>query len=475
MIKRITTLLASLALVGACSDSTAVTDLNNVSAETLKGGLNPATAQLLVTGLLNQYRNSAIGFYVVFPESMARDAYRLDKADPRFITEMIGAVQPDAGAFTGGGVFTGFFVGIRSANTLIGAVKNATDASGVTAPERSALLGLARTMKALNYWNVMETRDSVGMPIELDRDINADLPPWVCKPNVLAYVSALLDTAAVDLAAAGGAFPVTLPSGYLDVAGTPAGFLKFNRGIKAKVELYRGLSRQAGTGATGFNNAIAALGASFMQTTDLSAGGLALGVAETYSTASGDVANPLVDAALHLNPSVSDSMQAGDHRGAKIVRAADPYSVSIGGTTVSTPFDYAFSLGSTSLTHPLPILKNEELLLLRAQAAIELNDLVTARTFLNFVRVNSGGLAAYGVFASQADARNALLYEKRYSLLMEGPQRLVDLRAYGRLNATSFHAGTSSSPIPGDVFTSALPIPKPELDARGGSVTLTCN
>jgi starch-binding outer membrane protein, SusD/RagB family len=182
-----------------------------------------------------------------------------------------------------------------------------------------------------------------------------------------------------------------------------------------------------------------------------------------------------VDAALHLNPSVSDSMQAGDHRGAKIVRAADPYSVSIGGTTVSTPFDYAFSLGSTSLTHPLPILKNEELLLLRAQAAIELNDLVTARTFLNFVRVNSGGLAAYGVFASQADARNALLYEKRYSLLMEGPQRLVDLRAYGRLNATSFHAGTSSSPIPGDVFTSALPIPKPELDARGGSVTLTCN
>jgi starch-binding outer membrane protein, SusD/RagB family len=384
-------------------------------------------------------------------------------------------VQPDAGAFTGGGVFTGFFVGIRSANTLIGAVKNASDASGVSAPERSALLGLARTMKALNYWNVMETRDSAGMPIDLDRAINAEAAPWVCKPNVLAYVSALLDSAAVDLAAGGGAFSVTLPGGYRAVAGTPAGFLKFNRGIKAKVELYRGLSRQAGTGATGFNNAIAALGASFMQTTDLSADGLALGVAETYSTASGDVASPLVDAALHLNPAVSDSMQAGDHRGAKIVRAADPYSVSLGGTTVSTPFDYAFSLGSTSLTHPLPILKNEELLLLRAQAAIELNDLATARTFLNFVRVNSGGLAPYGVFASLPDARNALLYEKRYSLLMEGPQRLLDLRAYSRLNSTSFHAGTASSPIPGDVFTSALPIPKPELDARGGSVTLTCN
>jgi hypothetical protein len=485
MTKRIAALVASLALLGACKDSTSVSDLNNVSAETLKGGLNPATGQLLVTGLFNQYRNSAIGNYVVFPETMARDAYRIDKAEPRYISELIGSVQPDAGAFTGQGVFAGFFVGIRSANTLIAAVKNATDASGVNAAERSSLLGLARTMKALNYWNVMEMRDTVGMPIDLDQDINAPPAPWHCKQNVLAYVSALLDSAAADLGAASAAFPVTLPAGYRDFAGTPAKFLKFNRGIKAKVELYRGLSpsSQGGTGAAGFNNAIAALNASFMQTADVSAAGLAQGVYENYSTASGETANSLVDAALHLNPAVRDSLQAGDLRGAKIVQTAiDPatnqpkvYSMTVGTNTVATTYDYAFSLGSTSLTHALPILKNEELLLLRAQAAIELNDLVTARTYLNYVRQGAGGLAPYGVFTSQAQARSALLYEKRYSLLMEGPQRLVDLRAYGLLNGTNFRPGTVNSPITGDVFTSTLPIPINELNARGGTAPKTCS
>ena len=106
MTKRLLALLASAALLGACNDATGVPDLNNVSAETIAGGLTTATAQLLVTGLMNQYRNSAIGNFVVFPETMARDALRIDKAETRYLTELIGTVQPDNGAFTGSGVFT---------------------------------------------------------------------------------------------------------------------------------------------------------------------------------------------------------------------------------------------------------------------------------------------------------------------------------------------------------------------------------
>ena len=109
----------------------------------------------------------------------------------------------------------------------------------MNAAQRSAVVGLAQTIKALNYWNVIEMRDSVGMPVDLDHDINAAPAPWVCKQNVLAYISALLDSGATALAAGGAAFPVTLPSGYTAVAGTPAGMAKFNRGLKAKVELYR--------------------------------------------------------------------------------------------------------------------------------------------------------------------------------------------------------------------------------------------
>src|SRR5512142_1371760 len=173
MTKRIVALLASAALAGACNDATGVPDLNNVSAETIAGGLTTASSQLLVTGMLNQYRNSAIGNFVVFPETMARDALRIDKAETRYLTELIGSVQPDNGAFTGQGVYGGFFVGIRTANTLIDASVAATDASGLTAANRQALIGLGQTMKALNEWNVMESRDSIGMPIDLDHDINA--------------------------------------------------------------------------------------------------------------------------------------------------------------------------------------------------------------------------------------------------------------------------------------------------------------
>lgn len=467
-------LVASLALVGACKDSTGVPDLNNVSAETLKGGLTRSSAQLLTLGLLNQHRGSTNGNYIVFGETMARDAWRMDKAENRYVLEFLSAAAPDAGAFTGQGVFSPFFVGIRAANTLITATSNATDASGLDAAERSGVLGIARTTKALLYWNVLEHRDSVGMPIDLDRDINAEPAPWVCKPDVMEYISALLDSAYADLNAAGAEFAVNLPSGFAGVADTPAGFAEFNRGIKAKVEIYRALSRQKPAGNTSLNAAVTALAASFMDPTATTPDAMQAGVYHVYSTASGDATNSLVDAALHLTPAVRDSILPGDARASKIVTAGTPYTmtVTISGspnTTLSTPYDF-----SATLSQPIPILKNEELLLLRAQAAIELNDLATALTYLNYVHT-AYGLAPYTAFADQNAARNALLYEKRYSLLMDGPQRLVDLRAYDRLNAASFHAGTASSPLPGDIFTQALPVPINELNARGGSVgTIQC-
>ena len=58
---------------------------------------------------------------------------------------------------------------------------------------------------------------------------------------------------------------------------------------------------------------------------------------------------------------------------------------------------------------------------------------------------------------------------------MEGPQRLLDLRAYDRLHASSFVPGTANSPISGDIYTTTLPIPINELNARGGSAPMTCS
>jgi len=62
-----------------------------------------------------------------------------------------------------------------------------------------------------------------------------------------------------------------------------------------------------------------------------------------------------------------------------------------------------------------------------------------------------------------------VLYEKRYSLLFEGPQRLMDLREYGRLNSTYLRPETATDP-----YNAALPLPRAELDARGISTNPAC-
>ncbi len=460
MMKRTVALIAVLALFGACKDSTGVPDLNNVSSSLLQSGLNRSSVQLLTTGLLRSDRGN-LG--IVFPETMARDIYRIDTAEPRYITELIGG-PADPGGFAAG-MWTGFYAEIRAANNLIDNIGTATDLSSA---EQSATVGLARTIKALAYYRTLEMRDSIGIPVAVDQDIDAAPAPFVCKPNVLDYIGALLDSAQADLQAAGATpFPFPVPSGfsYLGDYSTPATFLAFNRGLRGKVALYRGLDHSK-PNPPSFATAIADLTAA-IGTPDPAT--LWNGLYYEYSTAPGEATNPIVDAAIHLNPMVGDSIEAGDLRAAEITLRSAP----ITGQGVTTDYDFTYAIPSINgnLTRPMPVLSNAELILLRAQAEIESGDLTSATADANIIRTNLGGLPGYATFPDKATAINALLYEKRYTLLGQGAQRFVDLRAYGRLNGTYLRKET-----PQDIFQSALPVPAAETNARGGSIgTLTCN
>jgi hypothetical protein len=464
MHKRTLTLLLALGVAAtACKDSTSVIDLNNISQETaLAGGLTPTTTQLLATGLVNASRTELDGRYLVFTETMARDFYRLDNAENRYITELIGSVPADYSAFTGGGAFTNMYVTIRTGNTLL---NNLSSATYLSAAQVSATKGFVQTMKALAYYRVLETRDTLGIAFDVNHPVNDPPAGFECKPNVLAEISLLLDSANTNLLAAGAtSFPFSLQSGFTGFD-TPATFAKFNRGLKGKVELYRALpqgNRTKATGAAGFNAAIAAINASFASPT----APMNLGPYYNYSTAPGDQNNPIADANIYLNPFVNDSIQAGDKRKAKIF-AVSPKSLSnVTGSYKTTETD-----PSGALTKPIPILTNAELLLLRAQAEIELGQFAAATADINAVRTTDGGLPAYTVpFIDKASAIKAVLYEKRYSLLATSAHRLVDLREYGLLNAS---AGPGRST--GDIFQSVLPIPKAQFDTRNvTTITPAC-
>src|ERR1019366_5161213 len=276
MTKRTLALVAGLALATACKDATTVPDLNNVSSSLLSTGLNRASVQLLVTGLLNQDRGNWGETYIVFTESMARDLYRIDPAENRWITQTIGGL-PDPSSFVGGGLWGGYWTAI----------------------------------KALAYWQVLEARDTVGLPIAVDQPFGTPPAPFVCKEDALAYVSALLDSAYNSLLAAGATpFPLTLPAGFTQAGNysTPTAFAAWNRGWKGKIEYYRGIDHQK-PNAGSYTTAIAALTQALGT---LSAATLENSPYYTYSTAPGAGENPFGgDIAVHLNPSAGNGIQAG--------------------------------------------------------------------------------------------------------------------------------------------------------------------
>lgn len=116
----------------------------------------------------------------------------------------------------------------------------------------------------------------------------------------------------------------------------------------------------------------------------------------------------------------------------------------------------------------IPLIKNEELVLLRAEANIGLNNLAAAVADIDLVRATSGGLAPYAGAVDQPSLLTELLYNKRYSLLYEGGHSWVDYRRYGRL-ADLEPTGVGGAPIfdrPGDVIFTTLPIPTAEVQAR---------
>lgn len=464
-------LAAAIAVAAGCKDNPVSNPIDAPTVDALTGGLTPTSLLQLVTGALAQDRatfNDVPG--IIEPGIFARDAYRLDASEPRYVTETL-AGNPDPGSFAGGRGFAGYYTALRAENNLILAL-NTAGTSQFTAAEINATKGFMRTMKALEYIRLIELRDTVGIPIQ--NDDGTAITPVRCKEAVQAYIIALLDSANTDFTAAGGAtkLPVKLPTGFSAFGrdyNVVSNLVKFNRGLRGKINFYRGINRKSPQTSL-FPSVIADL------TTALGAGPGAVPSSQFKTGAyyvfvaggSENTPNTIADDKIGINPLLRDSVQTGDARGAKIVARSSTLSVNQGGTTLSTSFTFATAVPTPANQNaPVGILRDEELVLLRAQAYIESGDLVNAALDINSVRT-SYGLAPV-VLTSKTDAINKVLYEKRYSLLFEGAQRFVDLREYSRLNNTFLRKET-----PTDPFNAALPLSRGELDARGLTVNPAC-
>jgi hypothetical protein len=281
-IRRVVTLATSAALLARsapCKEST-VPNFNTPNIDGLLESPDAATVNTTVVGLLVGLR-ATVGTWATGLGILGREVYNLDPAEPRNVLGyLVGPLEP--GGFVADVGWSSSYRDLRTAATILEALEKVPD---YTAAQKSATRGFVKTIMAQEYVNQLRVRDTLGIVVDVPADPTV-LGAFVTKDSGFKRAAALFDEAKADLAAGGAAFPFTLTSGFTGF-NTPATFLRLNRALKARVDVYR----------SDWATALVTLGESFISTSSTSAAALATGAYHVYSTTSGDALNPLFDAA----------------------------------------------------------------------------------------------------------------------------------------------------------------------------------
>lgn len=414
-------------LLGSCKKDFG--DLNNATVEDFTSNATEGELNNLVSGTESGMRTN-IALYLDDVGIIGRELYHFSTSEPRYVTDLLGAnaATLSNSNFYITNTWAARYQVIKNCNILTSA---ATNSKSITAAQRSGYIGFARTIKAYQLLLVLNQTDSNGVRIDVaDPD---HLGPLVPPDGALTAIAALLDSAKTDLGAADIAFTLAGFGSYSDAAG----LLKFNRALAARVDVYR----------QKWASAISDLGQSFFKLN----GDFKDGVYHVFGTGSGDKLNTFfipqdqTGEVRVAHPSYATDIAPNDDR---ISKATLRPAISLNG--LSSDRDVWVYTTSTA---GIPIIRNEELILINAEANIQLNDLPDAIVALNAIRVAHNLLPYSGAVTKQA-LLTEMLAQRRYSLYCEG-HRWIDLRRYGLL---------SQLPIdrPGDDVWTEFPIPVSE-------------
>ncbi|HEY4217353.1 MAG TPA: RagB/SusD family nutrient uptake outer membrane protein [Gemmatimonadaceae bacterium] len=462
---------ASLLLaVASCRQS----DLNIVnpnSPSPTGAAADPTAFQLFATGLMGDQRGTRSGF-ITSTGALGRENYNFSPQEGRFATHPIvgitigGIQQLDPTSTYFGNIWGGQYGALRD---IYNFKKTITLNQSLTAAQQASSLGFAQTIESMMIFELLQVHDTLGVVVQLTDDPTAPAP-FVSRDSGYKYVMNTLDAAATNLAAGGSTFAFTLASGFTGFT-TPTTFLQFNRAIKAKAAAHYAT---AGGGASAWQTCLTALQASFLNAGATTRAALDVGAYDTYA-ASPDSPNGLTQATntnlyAHMSFQTDAQLKANgqpDDRYTAKIRTGLPSRQ--GPPTGSGPTTGSSTLGFSiwpTVSSSIPIIRNEELILIRAEAKLATGDRAGAIADLNVVRVNSGGLPPSTLTASSSadDILTGILYEKRYSLMMEG-DRWVDMRRYGRLNQLPLDVASG----PNKNFVATVePIPSSECQVRKG-------
>ena len=490
---------AALCALAACKDP-AVPNYQSPS-------INPqsqSAIQQQITGIFSSTRGSTasgtdVFYYIQAMSSFDRDAGNFVNTDSRYITEWLGngGTIPNSD-FYGGVVWDNMFRVAKNANLIITNVPTVTPA--YSASDASLIQGIAQTWKAYNFMLLAETRDTNGVPVYGIDMPQGQVAPILCNKDVWAYITALLDSGEKDLdkgAPAGGKLgplPVILPPGFTAAslagpASLPGSFAGFNRALRAKagLEYAYAIARSSAatapsaTGPGVLNAAVLTSADSAAKASFIFNGGVVeyvqttaadyvdpFGVYHSFSGASGDQPNPYfasLTTMFVLDSAVNEILaDPGDLRAGKVI------------TNIASPgqptYDSVVSLEQTigtylAATSPMPIVRNEDMVLVNAAIQLGLGNNANAIALINAVRtVAHAAPVAPGTFAA---IQKQILHEFRSSNLLEsGEYRTIMIRNYGLQTeyTTTWDA---------DMHTMVEPIPVGDNSARNGNITPQCS
>ena len=402
-------LLLALCWTGCKVDP--ILDPNNPSTSGISQNASIGELQNLVVGAEAGMRNNLANYYDGI-SVIGREYYRFATSDPRLTGDLLGkgSATLDNNTFYTTNPFNARYRVVKNANTLITALTN-TKAS-ITDGQRKASIAYAKTVKAHELLMVFNQQYENG--IRVDVDDPDKLGAFLSKDESLNAIQNLLNEAYLDLKGNDVDFPFTTVL-YSKKA---LEFLKFNRALAARVAVYR----------KDWALALTALNESFF---DLN-GSLTNGVYYLFSTAGGDLLNPVffpqdtppAEARLTQPAFITDA-DAGDTRLSKAPKRTST------GTQDGLSSDYDFFVYKTNVAS-MPIIRNEELILIYAEAKIQLNSFPDAIVALNRIRT-AASVSPYAGAITQAALINEMLKQRRYSLFGEG-HRWVDMRRYDKLS-----------------------------------------
>jgi len=399
-------ILSITVAISSCSK-----DYGNLNSPTIEQFLQNASRDELnnlVSGTESGLRNN-MSFYLDDVGTIGREGYRFSGSEPRYVTDLLGAndAQLSGSNFYINNPWAARYRVIKNSNVLIEAATNSTLISDA---ERSGYLGFARMIKAYQLLLNLNLTYSNGIRVDVSNPEN--LGGVVGYEESLSEISALLDSSKNDFASSSIIFKLAGFTGFNDAEG----LTKVNRALAARVNAYR----------KDWPGVLQALSESFYDPLK----NIALGVNHVFANGSGDQLNPMfipqnqTGEVRVAHPSFEEDIVAGDDR--------------LGKTTVRDAVASLSDLSSDrdvwvyrSSTAPIPIIRNEELILLYAEAKINLTEFTDAVDELNIIRT-AHNLPIYSGPQNLNALIDELLYQRRYSLYYEG-HRWIDVRRYGKL------------------------------------------